>query len=177
MSAESFTVRLGTTTLAAGGDSYKLDKLIMHTEYNTYSKQNDIALVRTTTEIQFSDKVQPLPVADFEVADKTEAVVSGWGYVHWPSTGTPNELRFITVPTITNLDCAFRMMWLNVVSEKQMCTLSNSGGVCGGDSGGALVADGHLVGIVSWGYPCAMGYPDVFVKASAYLDWINVNMS
>lgn len=31
------------------------------------------------------------------------------------------------------------------------------------------------VGIVSWGEPCGVGYPDVFTRVSSYVDWIQKN--
>nr|AGM32843.1 trypsin-like serine protease [Coptotermes formosanus] len=49
-------------------------------------------------------------------------------------------------------------------------------GTCLYDSGGPLVADGRLLGIVSWGYEtCASGRPDVYTKISAVRDWIRDN--
>lgn len=45
---------------------------------------------------------------------------------------------------------------------------------CMGDSGGPLVlADGALIGIVSWGVPCGVGMPDIYTKVSSYKDWID----
>lgn len=41
-----------------------------------------------------------------------------------------------------------------------------------GDSGGPLVANGELIGIVSWGKPCAVGKPDVFTRVYYYREWI-----
>jgi trypsin len=45
-----------------------------------------------------------------------------------------------------------------------------------GDSGGPVMYDGALVGLVSWGLGCAwVDYPSVFTEVSAYRDWIREN--
>ena len=47
-----------------------------------------------------------------------------------------------------------------------------------GDSGGPLVdGPGYLVGIVSWGYGCAQGYPAMFTEVSYFVDWVNLTVS
>lgn len=43
--------------------------------------------------------------------------------------------------------------------------------------GGPLITnEGVLVGIVSWGVPCALGYPDIYTGVYKYLDWIQSEM-
>ena len=44
-----------------------------------------------------------------------------------------------------------------------------------GDSGGPLITCGKLVGVVSWGRKCALGYPDVYSRISSHCDWISAN--
>lgn len=43
-----------------------------------------------------------------------------------------------------------------------------------GDSGSALrrASDGHQFGVVSWGFPCALGAPDMYVRISSYQIWL-----
>lgn len=50
-------------------------------------------------------------------------------------------------------------------------------GQCSGDSGGPLLVDGVIVGIVSWSIkPCTRPpYPGVFTAVSQYVEWIEEN--
>lgn len=44
---------------------------------------------------------------------------------------------------------------------------------CVGDSGGPIVYEGKLYGIVSWGLGCGMAnYPGVYTNISVVLEWI-----
>lgn len=59
------------------------------------------------------------------------------------------------------------------IFETTLCTIKARGqGACFGDSGGPLVQNRTLVGLVSWGVPCAQGKPDMFTRVSSYIDWI-----
>ena len=57
----------------------------------------------------------------------------------------------------------------------------NGADVCQGDSGGPLICDDNgravLYGLVSHSVGCARkGYPNIYAKVAAYLDWINQHM-
>lgn len=41
-----------------------------------------------------------------------------------------------------------------------------------GDSGSPLIKGDELVGVVSWGIPCAVGFPDVHTRIAPYIEWI-----
>ena len=64
-----------------------------------------------------------------------------------------------------------------VDGPSMICALAPGKTPCHGDSGGPLTCgegqDKVLCGIVSWGRGCALrGYPGVYAKVSAYIDWI-----
>lgn len=62
------------------------------------------------------------------------------------------------------------------IYDSTLCALADFRGICYGDSGSALVTNNSLVGIASWGVPCAVGKPDQFTRISSFYDWIMTNM-
>ena len=48
---------------------------------------------------------------------------------------------------------------------------------CGGDSGGPLLHNSILVGVISWGHDCAHPYfPGVYARVAPYYEWIAENV-
>lgn len=110
-----------------------------------------------------------LPIAAGEVGGGFEAVLSGWGGTYAGSP-LPNNLQYVNLRTLSNSECS--QTWSGIFNSN-ICTFTKTGeGACNGDSGGPLVVQNILVGVVSWGSPCAVGYPDVFTRVPSFADWI-----
>lgn len=101
----------------------------------------------------------------------------------FPSFETPEILQFIELNAINTTDCIKRYEKLphlqKAISKNNLCAVNSvNGGACHGDSGSGLIdaSDSNhkvVVGIASWVYPCAKGYPDVFTRVYTQLDWIH----
>lgn len=101
------------------------------------------------------------------------AILIGWGKTSVIGS-IPNDLQELATNTITVAQC--QSTWGTRVSSNQICALTRIGqGACNGDSGGPLVLESNnaQVGIVSFGFPCAFGFPDVYARVSSYISWIN----
>lgn len=174
MSANSVTVVAGSNTLNSGGTRYSIQRIIVHPQYDSFNIRNDIALLRTSSPIEFTNLVQPVALESNDVGGGVDCVLSGWGTTSYPGS-IPNNLQFINLKTITVAQCQSAQS-PNPVYDTQVCTFTRSGeGACHGDSGGPLVSGGRQIGVVSWGRPCGIGYPDVFTRVSSFLSWINSN--
>jgi len=171
-------VLAGTNTLDIREyhQSYMADRIIVHEHFDGQEFVNDVGLVRLSKPMEFNDKVQPiqLPNEDFRKVNYP-AVVTGWGKVSI-SGAIADNLQEIVLNVINQDDCA---KWTNhTIGKSHICTLTKEGeGTCNGDSGGPLVADGVQIGITSFGYPCALGKPDVYTRVYTYVDWINKQIS
>lgn len=106
-------------------------------------------------------------------------------FFQFPSQALPDVLQFAEPHTLSTSDCKERFngyQFKQYVRDSVVCTTNQkSSGACHGDSGGPLVDTTNpdskeLIGIVSWGIPCAQGFPDVFTRVYTYLDWIQENI-
>lgn len=165
---------VGTTTLNAGGVTYGASQIVIHASYNAVNILNDISLIRTANPISGSSAVDSIPIGSTNIGAGVAVSISGWGTTV-AGGSLPNDLQFLNLVTTTNTECSSRHT-PNPVFPSQICTYTQSGeGACNGDSGGPLVASGAVIGLVSWGRPCAIGYPDVFTRVSSFVPWIQSN--
>lgn len=130
--------------------------------------------MRTSTNINFGTLVSSLPISSSNVGGGVVATLSGWGTL--ANNGeAPNNLQYIQLRTISEAVCE-TAHFPNPTFPSQICTYTDYGeGACHGDSGGPLVVSNVLVGVVSWGRPCGVGYPDVFTRISSFVSWIQDN--
>ena len=86
-------------------------------------------------------------------------------------------LHYVTLPIITNEECKARLdpEVKATIDEKVLCLDAEEGGYgnCIGDAGSALIAKGTVVGMKFFSGICPSGgSPDVFLRISYYLPWI-----
>lgn len=165
------SVHAGTVLLSEIGDAYKAEKFIVHESYDSFFLVNDVALIRVSEDIKFTDFVQPIPLAtNNNVKAGDAAVLTGWGRLG-AYKRIPNHLQQIDL-RLESPEACNAAHWR--VGPSHICTFTKVGeGACKGDSGGPLVVNGYQVGIVSFGQPCALGYPDVYTRVYSFVDWIN----
>ncbi|XP_030750171.1 transmembrane protease serine 9-like [Sitophilus oryzae] len=172
----------------ANQQSVAASQVINHESYpgGNQVSANDISLIQLATSLTYGINVQPIPLAPAGSSAQGSAVLSGWGSLGPPSNQSPETLQFVYLPILSGNDCANLIASISGSNNPfraalNVCTVPTSNqsgeGACSGDSGGPLVNNGNLIGVVSWGYnPCGgNGLPSVYVKVSAYTNWIRQN--
>lgn len=75
-------IGMGALKFERSSKMHRAEEIIRHPKYDQ-SKQHlkyDIALIRTSTDIEFSDRIQPMKLArDWVVGNQKTATVAGWG--------------------------------------------------------------------------------------------------
>lgn len=120
---------------------------------------------------EIGPNVKPVPLSKNPLRPGEIIVVSGWG-VTSEGGDLSNTLQKVEVPVVPQWECK----WLYIhekLSENMFCGGRAGRDSCQGDSGGPVVANGILVGIVSWGEGCARpGYPGVYSNVEKLRKWI-----
>ncbi|XP_063823830.1 trypsin, alkaline C-like [Ostrinia nubilalis] len=177
----NFLCRVGSTYVSTDGTTLNVLHIINHPSYDSFTTDNDIAIIHTTTAIPIgSTNVQPglFAGANYNLADNEEVWAAGWGITEMG--GTSEELRHVQVWTINQEICRQRYAGFNaVITDNQLCSgWLDVGGrdQCTGDSGGPLFHNGVVVGVCSWGAGCASPqFPGVNTRVSQYINWISQN--
>lgn len=181
---QAITVVLGEHNRAQndGMEQYMtVNEIVIHAEFNDWSNNNDIALLKLTNGATINARVRPIPPqvspeGDALVTVGQMSVVTGWG-----STGEGGSaavvLMEVAVPIVANEVCNLSY---GTINENMLCAGYATGGKdsCQGDSGGPLVVPNNaggwqLAGIVSFGYGCARpNFYGVYTRVARYISWI-----
>ncbi|KAJ0176307.1 hypothetical protein K1T71_008481 [Dendrolimus kikuchii] len=182
----SLRVTVGTNRWNQGGTAYSLARNVTHPNYVSSTIKNDIGLLITSSNIVMNNLVRAIPISSAYAGNGVASIVTGWGRIvaNGALSATLLELRLSTIGGDQCVrEVALAAVNLNVRAPPvephiELCTFHSPGhGTCNGDSGSALYRadNGQQIGIVSWGFPCARGAPDMFVRVSAYTSWIQQN--
>ncbi|XP_022097599.1 uncharacterized protein LOC110983038 [Acanthaster planci] len=184
---------IGVLNLSNLGPNYKLvtvSEIIVHSFYdpnNDYNYENDIALLKLETPVEFNDYIRPVCLNN--VQNETEkyqkCYATGWGTTVEGRTVLPDILQEVVVPLVPLENCTTALEDSFLITEKMICAGYEEGGrdSCQGDSGGPLVCEGDdgrwlLVGATSFGEGCARpGLPGVYVRISQYIDFIQFHVN
>uniref|UniRef100_A0A182N984 Peptidase S1 domain-containing protein n=1 Tax=Anopheles dirus TaxID=7168 RepID=A0A182N984_9DIPT len=187
---ERLTVQVGRSRLwkfdsrIQEHDAYEL---IVPSNYNAYSVGNDIGLVKLSSDISYTDYVQPICLWDRGTAE--HEIVGSWGTVIGfgldESDMVSQSLREARVPVVSLIQCIESNPELlgPKVTSRMICAGNRDGiGPCNGDSGGGLFFAfddvWYIRGMVSFTKPredsnkCDLKQYTVFTDVAKYLDWI-----
>uniref|UniRef100_A0A8D2M4F6 Transmembrane serine protease 2 n=1 Tax=Zonotrichia albicollis TaxID=44394 RepID=A0A8D2M4F6_ZONAL len=161
---------------------YKVQLIISHPDYDTDSKDNDVALMKLETPLSFTGGPVCLPNPGMMFQPNQQCWISGWG-AEYQGGKTSNNLNYVAVPLIERSRCNAVYIYNGMILPTMICAGDLAGGIdsCQGDSGGPLVTHHHsvwwLVGDTSWGSGCATpNKPGVYGNMTVFTDWIYKNM-
>ncbi|KAM3939798.1 granzyme A-like isoform 2-T2 [Leptodactylus fuscus] len=139
-----------------GRQKFHVTEFIKYPKYNQDTNENDALLMKLNTSAEFGEcvKKMPLPESFEDTKEGTVCAAAGWG---WMGKKYADHLMEVNVTVLSTKQCQKRLRNEATITENMMCTIVGPTGqdTCTGDSGGPLICDGVLRGIVSFGTePC-----------------------
>jgi len=183
----TFRVMLGEHDHCKATSSFVLASAVhKHPKFdlNNPSGDNDIAILKLSKDLTFSDKIKPvcLPTSATKDYSGKASTVSGWG-----GTKAYEPLNPVDQPR----QCALKEAIVEILKPSStkcsnfigdpphptmLCAWAKGKDACQGDSGGPLtVAENGkyvLLGVVSYGSGCATEHPGVYARVQGFLPWI-----
>ncbi|KAG6462038.1 chymotrypsin-1 [Manduca sexta] len=170
---ETFHARVGSNLWQTGGYTIRFKDYRNHPRWDPFDIKYDVGILFLASPLKLGERVAVIALKYQWVDGGENAFVTGWGLTSaWGHL--PYELQLLDVTTISPEECAAGVLaagqgWPTppINPRAEICTFHSVGhGMCNGDSGSALVSqkDRKQIGIVSWGFPCAIGAPDVHTR-------------
>uniref|UniRef100_A0A672JN13 Peptidase S1 domain-containing protein n=1 Tax=Salarias fasciatus TaxID=181472 RepID=A0A672JN13_SALFA len=187
-STSGWMISLGRENLEGNNPNavtISVSRIILHPDYDRRSSDNDIALLRLSSPVTFTDYIRPVCLAASESVfnNGTDSWVTGWGAVKEGGESMflpfPGTLQEVEVPVLGNRQCNC-LNGVGTITDNMICAGVLAGGKdsCQGDSGGPMVSKQGSTwvqsGIVSFGFGCARpNLPGVYSRVSRFQQWIN----
>ncbi|XP_075927867.1 trypsin-like [Petromyzon marinus] len=152
-------------------------KGIRHPQFNLSTFDNDIMLIKLSSPATLNQYAQAIPLPSSCVGTGVMCTISGWGQTK-TSLGKSAVLMCVQAPVLSDTSC--RNSYPGDITNNMICLGYLEGGkdACKHDSGGPVVCNGQLQGIVSWGRGCALpNSPGVYTKVCNYNSWIASTMA
>ncbi|KAF2887012.1 hypothetical protein ILUMI_19161 [Ignelater luminosus] len=165
------TLRGGSNFVHKGGQVVKVLNICNNPKYTRSIIDYDVSVLLLDPAFVLCDNVQTIPLqpVNLDVPTGTVANVSGWGRLSADGE-SPTQLQIVQVPKVEDSECEKSYKKSNnTITNRMVCFGYTKGGkdACQEDSGGPLVINGKLFGIVSWGRGCAAPeFPGVYAKVS-----------
>uniref|UniRef100_H2UMW2 trypsin n=1 Tax=Takifugu rubripes TaxID=31033 RepID=H2UMW2_TAKRU len=161
-------VRLGEHNIAVNEGTEQFinsAKVISHPNYNSKNLDNDIMLIKLSSPAKLNSYVRTVSLPSGCARAGSSCLISGWGNTSSSGIDFPDSLMCLDAPILSDSSC--RNSYPGEITPNMFCAGFLEGGKdsCQVDSGGPLVCNGQLQGVVSWGHGCAQkNKPGVYAK-------------
>ncbi|XP_052873198.1 trypsin-like [Anopheles cruzii] len=172
--AAQVTVRAGEVVFQPTQLALAVQRIFAHPQYNPWTLENDIAVLRLQNNISFpavaTPAVAPAELNHRIVADASACEVVGW---NWTPAVPSVALQVLTVTIAPRAAC--NAVHNGMLQATMLCTqyLQTTQGVCAPARGGGLYCNDLLTGVVSFGFGCGQNTTNtVYTQARYYELWI-----
>ncbi|XP_055843158.1 trypsin beta-like [Episyrphus balteatus] len=160
------SIRGGMSKLSDKSINQQMKQIYKHENFNEITYDNDIAFIKLSGQL-LGKNIKTIKLSNSTVKVGQEVRVTGFGYTEEDALDVSDLLREVKVNVVSSEECHKAYEGQNNITEAMMCAKGkgNRKDACTGDSGGPVVVNNTLVGVVSYGIGCGRPeYPGVYAK-------------
>uniref|UniRef100_A0A6P4FGZ4 Serine protease Hayan isoform X2 n=1 Tax=Drosophila rhopaloa TaxID=1041015 RepID=A0A6P4FGZ4_DRORH len=187
-------VRLGAIAIenpAPGFQDINVADIMIHPNYSSSSKYNDIAILLLEEDAKESDIIRPACLYTDPTSPPIDSkiFVSGWGVMNVTNRAKSKILlrAGLDLVPVDKCNASFAEQPSTIRALKQgvidslLCAADKKQvkDACQGDSGGPLILETNevdgvysILGVISAGFGCATKTPGLYTRVSSFLDYI-----
>nr|XP_028587826.1 trypsin-like isoform X1 [Podarcis muralis]XP_028587827.1 trypsin-like isoform X1 [Podarcis muralis]XP_028587828.1 trypsin-like isoform X1 [Podarcis muralis] len=163
-------------------------KLVPHKQFNNYTLDYDIMLIKLAQPAVLGELVQPISLPSQCAIAGTQCLASEWissncscsgsTYFGLTADGTDNLLQCSYLPVTSDATC--NNVYPGRFTERMLCAgqLDSSQDACKGDVGSPLVCEEALQGLLSWKKSCSEeNRLGLYTKVCIFEDWIHYTIA
>ncbi|CAG7831878.1 unnamed protein product [Allacma fusca] len=152
--------------------------ITIHPQFSLQKSMDfDYAILHLLSPLSLNENVTAVSLPSSEFEPIGDCVTMGWGMISNDATAPlPDALYKVILPIVPRPICKIMFQdYIVQITDQMVCAGDDGRGSCLGDSGGALVCNEVIAGIVSWSTdPCAQAeYPSVYANVAAVRSWID----
>lgn len=149
----------------------QVKSLNIHDKYNPSTLANDLAIVSLEKEFTKTNTLYPSKRASSAPPPGQLCALAGWGVTAENSQSISPSLQRVNLEVISFEHC--NTAYQGALVKGMMCASAPGRDACQGDSGGALICQNRVAGVVSFGSGCAHPtFPGVYMDITHYEKWI-----
>ncbi|KAH8324512.1 hypothetical protein KR074_009271, partial [Drosophila pseudoananassae] len=173
-SAKYYMVRAGSSKHNSGGVLVQVAGIKYHEEFNRWSGENDVAVIRLENPLPIGDNIKPIRLAEEDPVEGSPALNTGWGVTYMGTNVTlhPENLQGVNIRIETKRNCKLVCVASWVLNDDDICAGVKGHAICYADSGGPLVVYNKLVGITSRTCEKKCSGPGLFASVAKFRGWI-----
>ncbi|XP_017095929.2 seminase-like [Drosophila bipectinata] len=150
-----WTVEGGVSKLTDRGIMRRVKTIVKSKQFRDSDMNMDVALIRLDKAMT-GKNIGKLALCSNHLRTGTLMKVSGWGMIKEAGMGPETLLRTVTVPVLGRRKCRKDYKPTAVLTDSMFCaSILGKKDACTFDSGGPLVYQNQVCGIVSFGLGCA----------------------
>ncbi|XP_054735289.1 trypsin beta-like [Anastrepha obliqua] len=166
--SSSLTVHAGASRLSEPGVARQVEQHFVSSFYSTATLDMDVAILKLTDTLS-GPSIATIGLCSTTPGNNEFVKISGWGITDEYNNEPSDQVRTTLVSVVAKSDCMQAYLGKALLTSTMFCaTIPGERDSCSGDSGGPVVYDGRVCGIVSWGFGCARKeYPGVYTNVAS----------